>query len=597
MYYRFFKTFYTVYSALNGAQVFQFREDVFAIFKKSWPWLIVFSIPPFLILFLKDRMLFCLRPRFKSFLFLILLIILINGIGLTGITLGDKGPNSPYDLYSRSGNPFLTAQRLGLLTNMRLEIQNIIFKNNSPILAAFAHYIEDSAPVDNSSDDYIHEIEVIPEDPDIPPESEHLISTEEEQKKDIQRNPNILDIDFPNLIANESDQDISAMHEYFKNVAPTYTNEYTGKYEGYNLIFITAESFSHYGVHKDITPTLYKLVHEGYHFTNFYNPIWGVSTTDGEYVACTGLIPKPGVWSFYKSANISLPFVMGHQLKDMGYKTVAYHNHSYDYYRRDISHPNMGYDYKGIGNGLIMTDSWPRSDLEMMEKTIPEYIDDTPFHAYYMTVSGHMQYNFTGNYMAMKNKEYVKDLPYTEAGKAYIATHVELDKAMEYLLQELERAGIADKTLIALSADHYPYGLEKDELDDLAGHEVEEIFELYKSNFILYTKDMEPVTIDKPCSSLDIIPTLSNLLGLSYDSRLLMGRDIFSDSEPLVIFQDRSFITDKGKYNAIDRKFIANENVRIDSEYIQNIVNIIEEKFEYSAKILDNDYYNRILGE
>ena len=169
MYYRFFKTFYTVYSALNGAQVFQFREDVFAIFKKSWPWLIVFSIPPFLILFLKDRMLFCLRPRFKSFLFLILLIILINGIGLTGITLGDKGPNSPYDLYSRSGNPFLTAQRLGLLTNMRLEIQNIIFKNNSPILAAFAHYIEDSAPVDNSSDDYIHEIEVIPEDPDIPP--------------------------------------------------------------------------------------------------------------------------------------------------------------------------------------------------------------------------------------------------------------------------------------------------------------------------------------------------------------------------------------------------------------------------------------------
>ena len=98
---------------------------------------------------------------------------------------------------------------------------------------------------------------------------------------------------------------------------------------------------------------------------------------------------------------------------------------------------------------------------------------------------------------------------------------------MEYLLDQLDKAGIADKTLIAISADHYPYGLEDNEIDDLAGHVVEKNFELYKSPFILYTKGMEPVTIDKPCSSLDIIPTLSNLLGLEYDSRLLMGKDIF----------------------------------------------------------------------
>ena len=185
------------------------------------------------------------------------------------------------------------------------------------------------------------------------------------------------------------------MHQYFSSLPPTYKNEYTGKYKGYNLILITAESFSPYAIHKDVTPTLYKMANEGYKFTNFYNPIWEVSTLDGEYVACTGLLPKRNIWSFYKSGSNSMPFVMGNQLNKLGYKTMAYHNHTYDYYERQISHPNMGYEYKGIGNGLELSNAWPRSDLEMLEKTIPEYIDHEPFHTYYMTVSGHMQYNFS----------------------------------------------------------------------------------------------------------------------------------------------------------------------------------------------------------
>ena len=286
---------------------------------------------------------------------------------------------------------------------------------------------------------------------------------------------------------------------------------------------------------------------------------------------------------------------MGNQLKKLNYKTVAYHNHTYTYYKRHISHPNMGYEYKGVGNGLNVKKTWPESDIEMMEKTVPEYINSQPFHAYYMTVSGHMQYNFSGNYIALKNKKYVEDLPYSEPCRAYIACQIELDRAMQYLLNQLEKAGIADKTLIAISADHYPYGLENEEIDELAGHHVETNFELYKSPFILYTKGMEPITIDQPCSSLDIIPTLSNMLGLEYDSRLLMGRDIFSDSEPLVIFLNNSFITDKGCYNSKTGEFTPNEGAEIDDGYVKNISEIIKNKFNYSAKILETDYYRKVL--
>ncbi|HCW04953.1 MAG TPA: hypothetical protein DGK91_10800 [Clostridium sp.] len=106
---------------------------------------------------------------------------------------------------------------------------------------------------------------------------------------------------------------------------------------------------------------------------------------------------------------------------------------------------------------------------------------------------------------------------------------------------------------------------------------------------------MTPETIDKPISSLDIIPTLSNLLGLEFDSRLLMGTDVFSDSEPLVIFLNKSFITSKGRYNSVTGKFTPNPGVNADNSYVKNISTLVDSKFYYSTKILETDYYRKVL--
>lgn len=51
----------------------------------------------------------------------------------------------------------------------------------------------------------------------------------------------------------------------------------------YNLITICAESFSPWFISQELTPTLYKLTHEGFVFTNYYQPGWGQSTTRGEF--------------------------------------------------------------------------------------------------------------------------------------------------------------------------------------------------------------------------------------------------------------------------------------------------------------------------
>jgi len=563
IYYKFFKTFYTMYSAANSGQVFEFWKDILAITLENYKWIVLFFIPLLLLMVLGRRMLSFNKATWGLKILLLCVIILFYGAGLGGIYSGDRGHSSAYDLYFRSSYPVLSVEKLGLITTMRLDLQRLI-SGWSPVFEAPVSGLPVLSPDDSNSK---------------PQEVEY----------------NTINIDFQKLASQETDEVIRKMHQYFEEVEPTAKNDYTGKFEGYNLIFITAEAFSPYAVHPEITPTLYKMVHEGYNFTNFYTPLWGVSTSDGEYVACTGLLPKSGVWSFQKSSDNYLPFVMGNQLRNQGYKTRAYHNHTYTYYKRNLSHPNMGYDYKGVGNGLNVKKSWPASDLEMMQLSVPEYIDNQPFHTYYMTVSGHMQYNFIGNAMAIKNKKLVLNLPYTEAGKAYMATQIELDRALEHLLNKLEEAGAAHRTLIAISPDHYPYGLEEREIDDMAGGFVERNFELERGTFILYAKGMEPKMIDKPCSSLDIIPTLSNLLGLEYDSRLLMGKDIFSDSQPLVIFLNKSFITDKGRYNGRTGEFVAKEGIEVDQDYINQMLSIVNAKFYYSAKILDTDYYRRVL--
>ena len=453
---------------------------------------------------------------------------------------------------------------------------------------------------------------------------------------------NVLNIDFSALAAGENNQALKTLNQYFASQQATYQNEHTGKFEGYNLIMITAEGFSPYAVDKSLTPTLYKMANEGIKFNNFYNPVWGVSTSDGEYVACTGLIPKSGIWSFFRSGSNYMPFCMGNQFNriisamGIGKKSSAYHNHTYTYYHRDVSHPNMGYNYVGYGNGLEgkIAKTWPESDLEMIEATASDYITaDAPFHAYYMTVSGHLIYSFEGNAMAKKNKGYVENLTCSDTVKAYMACNIEFDRAMEKLLQKLNEAGVAERTVIVITNDHYPYGLLDEESSDtyryfneLLGHKVDETFELYKGELIIYCQGMKPETVDKYCCSMDIIPTVSNLFGLKYDSRLMMGRDIFSNAESLVIFSDRSWISSVGKYDSSNKTFVPfNVNYFTDDvtnqtvtdsagqqtvtpvvtktaaqkqeEYVTNMKSIVSNKFKVSALMLENDYYNKVVNE
>ncbi len=509
------------------------------------------------------------------FLYILLIFFLIQGYVF---------PESDHNQYTRDYAPNTTVEQFGLQLTLYADINQLIGSSDSNIV--FTDTTE------------------LPKEPTSETTPLNLDSQTEIQEESIVEEPvyepQILKIDFATLSETETNEDVKLLHQYFASAPTQMENEYTGMFEGKNLIFITAESFSHLAIDPEITPNLYRLYEEGFQFNNFYTPGWPVSTTDGEYVALNGLIPKSGVRSFTESADNYLPFTMGMQTLSEGYSPVlAYHNHSYTYYSRELSHPNMGYDYKGLGNGLEVTKVWPESDLEMMELTVDEYINsDTPFHAYYMTVSGHQLYTFTGNMMSSRNKEATDHLPYSEAIRAYLAANIELDKAIGHILTALEEAGKLEDTVIALSSDHYPYGLTLEQLEELNGSPVDDDFGKYQNAFLLWSGSMEkPVVVDKLAQSLDIIPTLSNIMGFSYDSRLLMGNDILGDDyEPLIIFQNRSFITNEGFYNARTGDFQpTNGEVENQEAYLESKKQIINNKFEISELILDTDYYSYVI--
>ena len=586
--------------SLGGAgDALQFQDIIVeAILKNAVAVLLLFM--PLLILLLQYKKMAFTSKKPLALAYAVLFCISAYSVAIISVSLTGDSPASQNSLYYKVSSPELSVNKLGLLTTMRLDLGRLVSGKLGNNFAGGATAKENESS--STGTEYGDSSTSVNGTQTQSVESAAQDETSEGSTVDAETTPaipvkpyNIMDIDFETLLASGQEDSLFSMHKYFSTVQPTATNEYTGMFKDCNLIMLTAEGFSPYVISPELTPTLYEMSTEGFVFNNFYNPLWWVSTSDGEYVACTGLIPKSGVWSMAHSGKNYMPFAMGNQFRKLGYTTKAYHDHTYTYYKRDISHPNLGYDYKGVGNGLIIQKTWPESDLEMINVTADEYIGQQPFHTYYMTVSGHMNYTFGGNQMARKNKEYVADLPYSDASKAYIACNLELEFALKALIEKLEAAGVAENTVIALSADHYPYGLAKENLDELAGHEVEKNFELYESTFILWKKGMEPVIIDKPCASLDIIPTLSNLFGLEYDSRLLMGSDILSDAPTLVIFSNRSWITDRAIYNSAADTVKFTDGTTGDKEYIQKVNRIVADKFKYSTKILETDYYRKVL--
>ncbi len=527
--------------------------------------------------------------------------------GLLVLNLPWSGDLTPKQLYNMDSSLDDQVEQLGLWNMLRLDVKHMFFKPSGGPTGDFSGLGNLPGGTGSGSQSGSGS-------------ASGSGSGSQSEEPPLDTSPNVMDVDLAALGENAPNDDVKWLCDYFNSVTPSKKNEYTGMFKGYNVIFLTIEGFTGYAIDEELTPTLYKLTHEGFVFHNFYTALHFTSTSGGECQNLLGLYPKngnPATLPHTGDLGTNLYFSLAQQLKREGYQVLGYHPNS-NMYNRDKSHPNLGYDWHQFGMGfdnLEMSESgemlWPQRDSYMIEASIDDYVhSDTPFHVYYLTISGHMPY--TNNRIVAPYRETVRALPYSETTQNYVATAMEVDKCLKTLIDKLEAAGKLDKTLIVAAPDHIPY-FDVPVMEELAGRsfgegDLEKIqeedidFDIYRNSLILWSASMEePVEVDKVCCQVDILPTVSNLLGLEYDSRMLDGTDILSDSEGLVIFSSRCWISDRGYYDRYEQTFTPAEGVTMTAEeqeeYVSTMRKLVSYKLESTDRLIENDFYDYVFGD
>ena len=589
-----FGTYYQISYMFKMAEntLTSFMRDIVQLFV-SHLWMLPFMLGPGILLIIFRKK---LVPEKRTHILGVLPVLLV--LIIVELVLCWSKSDRQYYTYNFSATNAVS--RYGMINTLRLEIEYSIFgmpKEEINII------IEDETEEETTAQ----------------PETEST-ETEESTEAVKEYSYNEMNIDFDSLLANDTDEMYSLMDTYFANQKATKQNEYTGIFEGKNLIMLSAEAFSTICIDEERTPALWRLSQTGFVFNNYYQPDFDQGTTGGEFANMSGLIPMwiSGNPAFLYSQYDYMPFALGTIFTDLGYNVSAWHDGAHTYYSRNITHPNMGYtNYHGLYGGLDIDDPWPASDLDMIEATLDDQINEylengTPFHTYYMTISGHGGYSWTGNSMAAKNRDVTEGVYGYECLDAYLAANMELEYALEYMLEELEEAGILDDTVIVMGCDHYPYYLTEGQdmdyyayargLDDDAPDT-----ERHKNTLILWSGCLEDETIqvDTPCYSCDIVPTLLNLYGIEYDSRMFSGRDIFapdveigevSSNMHVVCFSNGCWVTAAGIYDSKTGLFHPAEGVEIadEAEYVEKVSELVSQRCTFAKYVVQYDYYSHV---
>lgn len=542
-----------IYVSAGGDAITQFWDIALEAVLRCMPRLLIMAAPMAAFYLLRRKGL-KKAAGVKRPLILLVCFAALSGLSVLALPLGGTGVSSSYTAFhSRSATVDRWAEHFGLLTAEALDLKRMAADSRGGPSAGGLDLTAGSGGARN----------VLP------------------------------GMDFDTLNTLTDQKELQALNSYFAALSGTGRNSYTGMFKGYNLIEICAESFSPYVIDPELTPTLYRLSHEGIVFENFYNSFPSV-TSDGEYSLCMGMMINLKRVSFASSMDNYVPYCLGNMFSSAGIPARAYHNNYATFYNRINTHTNMGYEFKAIDFGLDMEKGHPASDLVMFRKTVDEYIGEEQFHTYYMTYSGHAPYNFDTNQMCIQNRALTEEIDASEPVRAYYCGELELERALAYLVERLEEAGIAERTVIVLTGDHYPYGLPDEAYEELAGDAAErDPFWRYRNSFICWTAGMEePVLVDDYCCTQDILPTLLNLFGFSYDSRMLTGRDALADCTHAALLKDGSILTKEFLYDGSSGELTwQDKDGAQDEERAQAIISAIENQFTVAADVLDYDYY------
>ena len=398
------------------------------------------------------------------------------------------------------------------------------------------------------------------------------------------------------IAQNETNKKYSNLNNYFLSQKVTDFNEYTGMFEGKNVVVVLMESVNHAIINEEYYPNFYKLYSEGWHWDNNYSPRNSCATGNNEFSAMTGLysIYNTCTSNVYRK-NTYFESIFG-LFNDKGYNTTSMHNFVEWYYYRKTIHPNMGSTYYGADKLGIKTagyyGEWP-SDIEFFEKALNIVLNDDsnePWMTWLTTVTSHQPYSNSSTYGDLYKDDF-KKLGYSTSVSRYLSKLKVLDDAFGLMLQKLEEAGELENTVIVALADHYPYGLNKSQISEMIKYDLSD-YDIEKTPLVIYSPGMTPKSFDAYSSYVNLVPTIANLMNLNYDPRLYMGSDLLGeDYESIVVFADGSWKNEKAYYNASTSKIKYYGEDVYTSEEILDINNKVSLQISMSSSAIKNNYF------
>ena len=426
-------------------------------------------------------------------------------------------------------------------------------------------------------------------------------------------------------------------------------NEYSDIFEGKNVIAIHAESIQQFAMDtsfngKELTPNLNKLADEGLYFTNFYAQESVGTSSDTEFTYSSSLMPA-------SSGTVAINYwdrdytTTQSKLRDKGYFTFSMHGNNGSYWNRLNLHKSLGYDKffnyttdfvidESIGLGL--------SDKSFFKQAIPKIKkiaeENENFYGTMIMLTNHTPFTdiegVSDYEVDFKYNQYNEEtglyeevsrpfLEGTKLGSYFKSVHY-ADEAIGQFIEDLEKEGLLDNTVIVIYGDHdakvkeeqYEYYFNYNPFTDETVDEDEEgyvsVDDFYynvnrKVPFIIWSKDggYEPQEITKVMGMYDVQPTLGNMLG--FENKFALGRDIFSfedDEENVVIFPNGNFVTDTIYYDSQKDKYFdltGYENlakyVSCNQVFKDNPVPVYNEENHGTFKTLADERYSELALE
>ena len=319
-------------------------------------------------------------------------------------------------------------------------------------------------------------------------------------------------------------------------------NEYKGLAKGKNVVFLQIEALENFVINRkvfgeEITPNLNKLIKDNLYFKNIYEQNNAGNSIDMDMMAASGVLPLGDVITYLEYPEVkyySLPRLLNNE----GYNTILTHaERAGDWNFSEAGKSAAGYktiwdirDYdidERVGFGLSDRSFY----IQFIDKISKE---EEPFLAVLPTLSSHGPFDINKKYREL---DLPSELDKNRLGGYFQSIHY-ADKQIGLFFQLLKEKDLLDNTIVVIYGDHG--GVHKYYMEDVEASNIEGSWWQEKDSkipLIICGSDMPNKTIEFHGGQIDIMPTVSYLLGLDTKG-YPMGRNLLNTKRDATVIKD-----------------------------------------------------------